>query len=241
MPCDDSSTAPAVKHPLRASCFANAENHSSHELTLPHGVNRTAGHKSGLNIPPAGLIFVRERAMPAFVRLLQFAVALEAATMQLLDKSLLRAAPTKAGSPSPAEPQEEEADAPHPQLMMVGPVGVAIASTRYVRVYEQVSPWSNDDNAGMGAPHEAHTTPTPPASGSQVRRLIRLALLLIVCAEMGFLVEIGQIASTTKQPCAVVSRCLFLRWPSKERSMYVNACSAQQCGIPRRLFLARWS
>ncbi|CAM9169048.1 unnamed protein product [Ectocarpus fasciculatus] len=97
-----------------------------------------------------------------------FAVALEAATIQLLDKSLLRPAPTKAGNPSPAEPQEEEADAPHPQLMMVGPVGVAIGSTRYVRVYEQVSPLSNDDNAGMGAPHEAHTTPTPPAPGSQL-------------------------------------------------------------------------
>ncbi|CAM9600860.1 unnamed protein product [Ectocarpus sp. 4 AP-2014] len=97
-----------------------------------------------------------------------FAVALQAAIIQLLDKSLLRAAPTKAGSSLPAEPEDEEANAPHPQLMMVGPVGVAIASTRYVRVYENVSPWSNGDDPGMGAPPEAHTTPMPPAPGSQL-------------------------------------------------------------------------
>lgn len=213
-----------------SSCRSTpVENHSTHELgALPHGVSRTTGQTSGLNIPLPGLILVlRERAMPVFVRLPQFAAALEAATIQLLDKSLLRAARTKAGSPSPAEPQEEdEGNALHPQLMMVGPVGVAIASTRYVRVYEHVPLWSNGDGPGVGAPHDAHTTPTPPAPGSQVRRLMRLGLLLIVCAEMGFLVEICRTVSTTI--CAVFSRCFVSKEAFKERNMYVNACSAQQ-------------
>lgn len=156
--------------------------------------------------------------MPGFLRLLQFAVALEAATIQLLDKSLLRAAPTKAGSPLPTEPEDEEANAPHPQLMMVGPVGVAIASTRYVRVYEHVSPWSNGDDPRMGAPPEAHTTPKPPAPGSQVRRLMRLGLLLIVCTEMGFLVEIGRIVSTTNNRVHILT-LFVLKEAFKERNI----------------------
>lgn len=106
--------------------------------------------------------------------LLQFALALEAATVQLLDKSLLQAASASAStaSTSPVRDKQRRNAAPRPQLLIVGPVGVEVASTRLARKESDRSsgsrPGGDDSGVESGAPQEAPVTPTP-TPGAQVR------------------------------------------------------------------------
>lgn len=100
--------------------------------------------------------------------LLQFFLAVEAATVQLLDKSLFQAAstatPSSSASTSPGGGQRRDNYAARPQLMMVGPVGVVVASTRHA------ASGPGDGNSGLGASHGFRhpSTPTSPISRSQV-------------------------------------------------------------------------
>lgn len=111
-------------------------------------------------------------------RNLQFALALEAATVQLLDKSLLQVASASAAaaSTSPVRAKRGQNAAPRPQLLMVGPVGVEVASMRFARKEteaDRASRWRpTGDHSELGAAQETPATSTPPTPGNQVRELV---------------------------------------------------------------------
>lgn len=108
--------------------------------------------------------------------LLQFFLAVEAATIHLLDKSLLQAASTATSSSEATNSpgggggqQRSDNYAPRPQVMVVGPVGVEVASTRHA-----VST-PGDGNSALGASHGFPPTPTSPMPRSRVSRLAIIA------------------------------------------------------------------
>eukprot|EP00903_Cladosiphon_okamuranus_P005340 g5337.t1 len=102
-----------------------------------------------------------------------FSLALEAATLQLVDKSLLQVssasapASTLAASASPVREKQKQNAAPRPQLLMVGPVGMEVASMRFARKETNAAvdrAWSHPE---VDAAQEAPATPTPPVLGAQ--------------------------------------------------------------------------
>ncbi|CAM9710976.1 unnamed protein product [Pylaiella littoralis] len=102
----------------------------------------------------------------------KFFLAVKAATIQLLDKSLLQAASTATSlSSSPIDSagggQRRDDDAPRPQLMMVGPVGIEVASAR--RVASRPSNGNSRPGASLGFP----STPASPMPHSQSSGLDR--------------------------------------------------------------------
>ena len=106
---------------------------------------------------------------------LQFSLALEAATVQLLDKSLLQVASASAAatSTSPVVEKRRLNAASRPQLLMVGPVGVEVASMRFAQKETATDTTSRRKPSGerseLGAVQEASVSPTPPTPGVQVR------------------------------------------------------------------------
>ena len=108
--------------------------------------------------------------------ILQFSITLEAATIQLLDKSLLQvAAASSEASTSPVREKQGQDAAPRPQLLMVGPVGVEVASTCFARQETEADraptsrPSGDNSGLGLGAAQEAPATLPPPRPGAQVR------------------------------------------------------------------------
>eukprot|EP00752_Nemacystus_decipiens_P001758 g1699.t2 len=102
----------------------------------------------------------------------KFSLALEAATLQLVDKSLLQVASlsASAASTSPVREKRSQKATPRPQLFMVGPVGVEVASMRFARKETETNSISTrrprGERSGCGAVQEAPVTPTPPTRGA---------------------------------------------------------------------------
>lgn len=108
-----------------------------------------------------------------FVRLSppQFSLALEAATVQLVDKSLLQQ--TQAPSALRGIGWANDPNTCRPQVMMLGPVVVEVASTRYVRANEDVGQRACCDGPRIGAVAETPAeTPSLLVPGSQVGQAV---------------------------------------------------------------------
>ncbi|CAM9786929.1 unnamed protein product [Hapterophycus canaliculatus] len=102
----------------------------------------------------------------------KFALTLDAATVQLVDKSLLKQ--TEAPSASRGTGWANEANTCHPQLIMMGPVGMEVASTRYVRAHENAGQTANGQNSRTlvtPVSREAAIAPTASTPSSTQRQV----------------------------------------------------------------------